>query len=661
MKLVCILQGQKILLRRSSHFQAPSPSEALPGSFAAVGQSLAFRRQLAHVIALAGLAFAVFGLVLKQPGFDFGTLSISGGVVLLLLAAFRRLPRIGTFKALFNLSERDPKPADAGLEEIKDAHWALADNAARYRELLDAQREMIVQRTTDGHVVFANRAFCEAFGVQCDAILGTKFEPLVVREDVAEDSSSPGRRVVQLLQTGSARRWISWDVRKMESAAGGVEIQSVGRDVSLERAIEAELKEARDMADAGNRAKSRFLAAMSHEIRTPMTGILGMIGLLRDTPLDADQRTCTRMVEDSARALLVLIDDILDFSKVEAGKLELANRDFSLKTCVAQAMQLLAPGAAAKQLSFTSTVTSDVPEWVRGDEVRVRQIVLNLVSNAVKFTDKGGVAVCVSMADAGPTADGTCKVAIKVIDTGVGVPAAFASRLFGEFEQCDNEMTRQMAGAGLGLAISKRLAQAMGGDIVADANPDEGATFTAILCFDVAENSAAQSPATVRVPAPRVSEASHACERVSHGAQGFNVLIAEDNPINALLARKIVTRAGGTATIVEDGRLAIAAVWETLQHRKVAFDLILMDILMPGTDGLAAAKSIKDLFRDRRHPSLVCPPIIALTAHAFAEDRERCYAAGLDDYLAKPFEADQLHDVLLRWAPRRIETAPPAA
>jgi CheY-like chemotaxis protein len=148
---------------------------------------------------------------------------------------------------------------------------------------------------------------------------------------------------------------------------------------------------------------------------------------------------------------------------------------------------------------------------------------------------------------------------------------------------------------------------------------------------------------------------------VSHGAQGFNVLIAEDNPINALLARKIVTRAGGTATIVEDGRLAIAAVWETLQHRKVAFDLILMDILMPGTDGLAAAKSIKDLFRDRRHPSLVCPPIIALTAHAFAEDRERCYAAGLDDYLAKPFEADQLHDVLLRWAPRRIETAPPAA
>jgi PAS domain S-box-containing protein len=666
MKLVCILQGQMILLRRSSHFQAPSPGEALPGSFVAAGQSLAVRRQLARVIALAGLVFAVFGLALKQPGFDLGTLGISAGVLLLLLAAFRRLPKIETVNALFKFRGAGPQRVDAGLEDIKDAHWALADNAARYRELLDAQRELIVQRTTDGRIVFANRAFCEAFGVQCDAILGTKFEPLVVREDVAEDSSSPGRRVVQLLQTGSARRWISWDVRKMESGAGAVEIQSVGRDVSLERAIEAELREARDMAEAGNRAKSRFLAAMSHEIRTPMTGILGMISLLRDTPLDADQRTSTRIVEDSARALLVLIDDILDFSKVEAGKLELTHRVFSLKACIAQAMQLLAPGAAAKQLSFTSTVTSDVPEWVRGDEVRVRQIVLNLVSNAVKFTDKGGVAVCVSMADSSPVADGTCKIAVKVIDTGIGVPAEFAPRLFGEFEQCDNATTSQVTGAGLGLAISKRLAQAMGGDIVADTNPGEGTSFTAILCFDVAENPGVQSPAdrsaaTVRLPALRASEAVYTSERVNRVAEGFNVLIAEDNPINALLARKIVTRAGGTATIVEDGRLAIAAVWDTLQHRKAAFDLILMDVLMPGIDGLAAAKSIKDLFRDRRHPGLVCPPIIALTAHAFAEDRERCYAAGLDDYLAKPFEADQLQDVLLRWAPPRIETAPPAA
>jgi signal transduction histidine kinase/CheY-like chemotaxis protein len=602
------------------------------------------------MVALAGLAFAIFGLALKQPGLDSGTLSISAGVLLLVLAAFRCLPKFGKLKALFNRGKQGIGRADADLEDIKDAHWALADNAARYRELLDAQRELIVQRSTDGRVVFANRAFCEAFNVSGSDILGTKFEPLLIREDVAQESSPLGGRVVQLLQTGSNRRWISWDVRKMKIAAGAVEIQSVGRDVSLERGIEAGLKEARDLAEAGNHAKSRFLAAMSHEIRTPMNGILGMIGLLRDTQLDADQRTCTRVVEDSARALLVLIDDILDFSKVEAGKLELANKVFSIKACVAQAMQLLAPGAAAKRLRFTSTITSDVPEWVSGDEARVRQIILNLISNAVKFTDDGSVAVCVSMADdARSAADGTCKVDIKVIDTGIGVPPEFVQRLFDEFEQGDNAMDRQVAGAGLGLAISKRLAQAMGGDVVADTSPDEGTSFTATLCFEVAENPDAEMPVSgaQRLPAP--------------SAGRFNVLIAEDNPINALLARKIVTRAGGTATIVEDGRLAIAAVWETLQHRKAAFDLILMDILMPGIDGLVAAKSIKDLYRDRRYPGAVCPPIVALTAHAFPEDRERCYAAGLDDYLAKPFEADQLHDVLLRWTSQRIENAPPAA
>lgn len=601
------------------------------------------------MVALAGLAFAIVGLALKQPALDPGTLSISAGVLLLALAAFRRLPKLDQFKALFNRGKQGIGRADADIEDVKDAHWALADNAARYRELLDAQRELIVQRSTDGRVVFANRAFCQAFNVSGSDILGTKFEPLLIREDVAQESSPLGDRVVQLLQTGSNRRWISWDVRKMKIAAGSIEIQSVGRDVSLERGIEAELKEARDLAEADNHAKSRFLAAMSHEIRTPMNGILGMIGLLRDTQLDADQRTCTRVVEDSARALLVLIDDILDFSKVEAGKLELANKVFSIKACVAQAMQLLAPGAAAKRLSFTSTVTSDVPEWVSGDEVRVRQIIFNLISNAVKFTDDGSVAVCVSMAAASPTPYGMCKVAIKVIDTGIGVPPEFVPRLFDEFEQGDNAMGRQVAGAGLGLAISKRLAQAMGGDVVADVGPDEGTSFTATLCFDVAEYPDAEMPVSSaqRLPAP--------------SAGRFNVLIVEDNPINALLARKIVTRAGGTATIVEDGRLAIAAVWETLQHRKAAFDLILMDILMPGIDGLVAAKSIKDLYRDRRSAGLVCPPIVALTAHAFPEDRERCYAAGLDDYLAKPFEADQLHDVLLRWTPQRIENAPPAA
>jgi PAS domain S-box-containing protein len=551
----------------------------------------------------------------------------------------------------------------AGLEDVKDAHWELADRALHYRELLDVQRDFVIRRSADGRLVFANRAFCDAFGVRCEALLGSTFEPPVLAEEECPEPSAYGRRVIQQLRTQKGKRWIAWDVQEIEDEDGRIEFQSVGRDITVERVVERELKEARNQAETASRAKSRFLASMSHEIRTPMNGILGMISLMRDTQLDAEQRTCVRIVEDSTRALLNLIDDILDFSKIEAGKLDLASRAFSLKACVAQAMQLLAPSAAAKRLSFTSTVTNDVPEWVQGDEMRVRQIVLNLLSNAIKFTEKGGIGVCLSLVDENRNSDGRCAVAIKVTDTGVGFPAEFMAHLFDEFEQSAATMARHPGGTGLGLAISKRLAHAMGGDILAESNPEQGASFTVVLRFHVAERPESYSPIA---PAPRLPlpcEGSLAMDMAVGSSVGgsFNVLIAEDNPINALLARKIVARAGGTSTIVGDGRLAIAAAWETLQYRQPAFDLILMDVLMPGVDGLVAAKSIKELFDERKHSGLVCPPIVALTANAFAEDRERCYAAGMDDYLAKPFEAHQLHEVLLRWMPQRVENASPAA
>ncbi len=554
---------------------------------------------------------------------------------------------------------KNDRSAESTLEKIEDAHWRLSDNALRYRELLDAQQDFIVRRSAAGDVVFANRAFCEAFDVRSDALIGKKFEPPIIREEAGPELPTGGRCVVQLLQMRNGKRWIAWTECEIKSDDGRIDIQSVGRDITVDRAIANELNEARDQAEAASRAKSRFLAAMSHEIRTPMNGILGMIGLMRDGALDGEQRTCVRIVEDSARALLSLIDDILDFSRIEAGRLDLENKVFSLKTCVAQAMQLLAPGAAAKRLSFTSTVMNDVPEWVRGDEMRVRQIVLNLLSNAVKFTEKGGIGICMSVAEA--TDSGRCKIAIKVTDTGVGFPPEFMLRLFGEFEQC--ETSGHPGGTGLGLAISKRLAQAMGGDIVAELNPDESTSFTACLCFEIAARSDVEKlqPDQVLPHPDRHAAMSSGLGNPLRIAGQFNVLVAEDNPVNALLVRKAVIRVGGTVTAVEDGRLAIAAVWETLQRRKRPFDLILMDILMPGVDGLMAAKAIKELFRDRTHAGLACPPIIALTASAFQEDRERCFEAGMDDYLAKPFEIHQLQELLMRWVLRRSENAPPAA
>lgn len=550
--------------------------------------------------------------------------------------------------------------ARGGENHRVEEHREVSDTETQYRELLDAQHDFIIRRSGADNVIFANRAFCDAFDVRCEAIIGQRIELPIIREERPSDLPTGGRSVVQLLQTRKGKRWIAWSEFEIERNDGGTDIQSVGRDITVERAIADELKEARSQAEAASHAKSRFLAAMSHEIRTPMNGILGMIGLMRDAPLDGEQRTCVRIVEDSARALLALIDDILDFSKIEAGRLALANKVFSPKNCVAQAMQLLAPGAAAKRLSFTSTVTNDVPEWVRGDEMRVRQIVLNLLSNAVKFTEKGGIGICMWLAE--PQMGDKCKIAIKVTDTGVGFPPEFMLRLFSEFEQCETS-GRHPGGTGLGLAISKRLARAMGGDIVAEVNPDESTSFTVYLCFDVVACSDLDTHQhdQARPHSNRQLLASSGFESPRLTAAGFNVLIAEDNPINALLVRKVVTRAGGTVTMVEDGRLAIAAAWETLQRRKPAFDLILMDIMMPGVDGLMAAKAIKELFRERRHTGLACPPIVALTASAFPEDRERCYAAGMDDYLAKPFEVHQLHEVLMRWLSQRAENAPPAA
>jgi PAS domain S-box-containing protein len=621
-------------------------------------QRLLKSRRVAWALSVAGFVVMLASVAVGAQALASGMF----GLFLLLLGALCIFAQVAPLEREARRREEINHQA-ASLEDIKDAHWELADRASYYRALLDAQRDFVIRRSADGHLIFANRAFCDAFGVQREGLIGSTFEPHVFLEDESSELAGHGRRVVQLLGTKKGERWIAWDIQETKNEDGQSEFQSVGRDVTVERAIECELKEARNQAEAASRAKSRFLASMSHEIRTPMNGILGMISLMRDTQLDPEQRTCARIVEDSTRALLNLIDDILDFSKIEAGKIELANKTFSLKACVAQAMQLLAPGAAAKRLSFTSTITNDVPEWVLGDEMRVRQIVLNLLSNAVKFTEKGGIAVCVSRVDEACNSDEPCAVAIKVTDTGVGFPPEFLARIFDEFEQCDKTAASHPGGTGLGLAISKRLALAMGGDLVAEANLDDGSTFTATLRFDISERPSTDNSipdTTARLLTCNGSTALDILERASP-AGGFNVLIAEDNPINALLARKIVTRAGGCSTIVGDGRLAIAAVWETLQHRQPAFDLILMDVMMPGVDGLMAAKSIKELFKERTHAGLASPPIIALTANAFAEVREQCRAAGMDDYLAKPFEAHQLHDLLLRWMPQRAENASPAA
>lgn len=539
------------------------------------------------------------------------------------------------------------------LERIEDAHWQLTDNEARYLDLLDTQDNMISRRDAEGRLVFANRAFGRAFAVNPKDALGHPFERKALEGGPAEVLTLEGvrrRAFVERAQTTLGPRWIAWEETLIPTGGHAFEIQSVGRDVTAARQTEMDLKEARDQADAANRAKSRFLAAMSHEIRTPMNGILGMAGLLRDTPQSSEQKIYTSAVDQSARALLALIDEILDFSKIEAGRLDLACTPFSLHTCLESAVTLLAPRANEKGLSLVWSIDEGVPAVVAGDEARVRQIVLNLVSNAVKFTDHGGVTIAVSLT--GPVQATATRIAIEVADTGIGLTPEDMKRLFDEFEQTETALNRREGGTGLGLAISKRLARAMDGDIVAEGCPGTGATFTAILRLDRVSDDPATQPHAQRSRLSLEGAGPTSCPSPVRK----RILVAEDNEINALLARRVVEKAGCEVVVVGNGQDAIAAVQRELQPGGRPFDLVLMDVFMPRVDGLEATRAIRRLFAGGSSEPGRPPIIIALTANAFAEDRRQCLVAGMDGFLSKPFDAGQLLDVLKT----RLDRPPPA-
>ncbi|MCB1484314.1 MAG: response regulator [Hyphomicrobiaceae bacterium] len=620
----------------------------------------------ARVLAAGGLLLLAGGLIAASELHLTVRAALIAGSVAALIAVHIALNAFAVvserLKAEANANARarmQGERIDSHLEEIKDAHWELSENEARYRDLLDSQDDMISRCDSDGRYLFVNHAFCRAFGLSPQHIIGKRFRPDVLDGQVhAPLAAERGqrRRYEELVATSAGPRWIVWEEHLVRSSANAsYEVQCVGRDVTEEREAEAALTEARDQAETANRAKSRFLAAMSHEIRTPMNGILGMAGLLSETELSSEQKTYLSAIDGSAHALLALIDEILDFSKIEAGKLELAKAPFSLSSTVDGAVRLLAPPAREKGLTISFHPAEGLPPTVVGDQERVRQIVLNLVSNAIKFTDAGSVSVHLSL-EAGEDA----AYVINVIDTGIGLLPEDISRLFREFEQADAALHRRNGGTGLGLAISQRLARAMGGDITANGAPGRGATFTARLLLakaPQADNEA--SAAQTRLLAVEAEagqgrsrhDGSHrdAAITMSSDRKRPRVLIAEDNEVNALLALRVVERADCEPVLVRDGIEAVEAVGRTLaEDKSEAFDLILMDVFMPRLDGLQATEQILRAFAELASPRTP-PPIVALTANAFAEDRRRCLEAGMSDYLAKPFDVQDLKRLLLRW------------
>ena len=655
-------------------------------------------------------------------------------------------------------------------EHLEDRIWRLSESEERYRALVEATTEIIVQRDSQGRITFANAGFGRLVGAEPLSLLGTTRQPEVLETgEILRQADGVRRIEMRLAPAAGPPRWYAFIEMPVPGSNGETQWLRAGADITERVESARSLDEALTRAEAANVAKSRFLATVSHEFRTPLNGILGMADLVLETGLDPEQRTYVEAIGTSGKALLTLIDGILDFSRIEAGRLDLAAEPFDPAEIAEGVVELLAPRAQDKGIEIAVDIADDVPRLVIGDADRVRQILVNLAGNAIKFTGTGGVGVELTHGDA--------HLRIAISDTGPGIPEDRIPRLFEEFEQGDDTASRRHEGTGLGLAITRRLVTRMGGHVEATSRLGTGSTFTVALPLDIAEAererppgltgrrvlivaaSPFQAPYLARrltrsgatalvvpdLPAGLAALAESAFDAVladrtlgdtalrtlagearrygvrcclvllspfdrrdfgAPAASGFDsylvkpvrarslfdrllaptssrgkraatvngtpqrdtchpgeilppepealptptaigprVLLAEDNPINALLATKALQRLGAIVVLARDGEEALVRIREASDA--APFDLALLDIRMPGLDGLETARRIR---AGDSGPCAAALRLVALTANAGRDDEREARAAGFDDFLAKPLDLRVLPDLLARRA-----------
>jgi PAS domain S-box-containing protein len=523
---------------------------------------------------------------------------------------------------------------------LAEAHEALAIGEAQYRLLANTATDAIVTVDDTGRILFANPAVERLFGYAPDEIVGRLASVLAPERDRARHEEvflgyvQSGRQVSVVASARMVGRRKDGTEVLLEISSGEGSVghrrffTGILRDISDRQKAEQALIEAREQALEGSRLKSEFLANMSHEIRTPMNGVTGMLELLLEDQLTSEQRNRVNVALGSAQALLTIINDILDLSKIEAGKLDLSPDWMDVRAVVDEVVGLLRPRAAAKNVHVVGDCATDLPGRVFADAGRVRQILMNLVGNAVKFTDDGRVLV---EATATPVSPDRVRLRLKVSDTGIGIPEDQLAAVFDKFTQLDGAANRKAGGTGLGLSICRRLVDMMGGTIHVASQPGRGSQFW----FDVELACAATVAAHVTADAARIDTSR---------ARGAEILLVEDNPVNQQFALAVLKSIGCVVSLAKNGEEAVRAASGR------SFDLVLMDCQMPVMDGYEATRRIR--------AQGVAVPIIALTAHAMDGDRARCTEAGMDDYLVKPIRPDVLREAVARMARRQGEPSP---